>query len=336
MRIAQIAPAGTPVRRGVGESVEQLVALLCDELVARGHEVTLFATGDSHTTAELRHYFERGYEHDEQLWDWQFTEYMHVGQAYAQAAEFDVIHCHSYHFGLPFVPFVDVPNVHTHHVQMEPGVIAAYRRLSQMHLVAVSEFHASSYAGRPNVELIRHGIETEVFPFSPTGGDYLLFLGRMIADKGPAEAIEIARRANMPLVLAGPAEADFDERVAPQIDGHQITYVGRVEPAERDRLLAGAAALVYPLLYGEPFGLVVIEARACGTPVLGTRIGAVPELIDEGVTGYLADSWEGLTDLIPRARALDRAAIRARAVERFDYRRMVDRHEDLYRRLALR
>jgi glycosyltransferase involved in cell wall biosynthesis len=334
VRIAQIAPAGTAVRRGVGESVEQLVALLCDELVARGHEVTLFATGDSRTTAELRHYFDRGYEYDEELWDWQFTEYMHVGQAYAQAAEFDVVHCHSYHFGLPFAPFVAVANVHTHHVQMEPGVIAGYRRLPHVQLVVVSRFQALSYAGRPNVELIPHGIETEAFPFGSDGGDYLLFLGRMIADKGPAEAIEIARRAGMPLVLAGPDEDGFDERVAPHIDGDQITYVGRVEQAERDRLLAGAAALVYPLLYGEPFGLVVVEAMASGTPVLGTRVGAVPELVDEGLTGYLADSWEGITELVPQALELDRAAIRARAVERFDYRRMVDQHEALYHRLV--
>ena len=336
MRIAQIAPAGTAVRRGVGESVEQLVALLCDELVARGHEVTLFATGDSRTTAGLRHYFKRGYEYDEELWDWQFTEYMHVGQAYAQAAEFDVVHCHSYHFGLPFAAFVDVPNVHTHHVQMEPGVIAGYRRVPQVHLVAVSEFQALSYASRPNVELIPHGIETEAFPFGSGRGEYLLFLGRMIADKGPAEAIEIARRTGMPLVLAGPAEEGFDERVAPHIDGHQITYVGRVEPAERDRLLAGAAALVYPLLYGEPFGLVVIEAMACGTPVLGTRVGAVPELVEDGLTGYLADTWEEITALVPQALELDRAAVRARAVERFDFRRMVDRHEELYQRVVSR
>jgi glycosyltransferase involved in cell wall biosynthesis len=334
LRIAQIAPAGTAVRRGVGESVEQLVALLWVELVARGHEVTLFATGDSQTTAELRFYFERGYEYDDELWDWQFTEYMHVGYAYSQADQFDVLHCHSYHFGIPFVQFVRTPNVHTHHVEMEPGVIAAYKRLTGVQLVAVSSFQAQIYDGRPNVELIPHGIETAAFPFGDGGGGYLLFLGRMIEDKGPAEAIEIARAVGMPLVLAGPAEEDFDDTIAPQVDGRQITYVGRVEPPERDRLLADAAALLYPLLYPEPFGLVMIEAMACGTPVVAVGIGAVPELVEPGLTGYLAESWEGLAELVPRALELDRAVIRERAVVRFDYKRMVDCHEELYRRLV--
>ena len=335
LRIAQIAPVGTATRRGSGESVEELVALLCDELTARGHNVTLFATGDSETDAELRHYFPRGYEHDPELWDWQFTEYMHVGHAYAHASEFDVIHCHSYHFGLPFAQFVDTPNVHTHHVHVEPGVIKAYSRVPHVHLVAVSQHHARSYKGRPNVELIPHGIETAAFPFGATGGDYLLFLGRMIRDKGPAQAIHIARRAGMPIVLAGPAENGFAEFLAPLLDGTTVRYVGRVAQRERDQLLAGAAALLYPLLYPEPFGLVPVEAMACGTPVLATELGAVSEIVESGRTGYLAPSWEGLAELVPRALELDRREVRARAIERFDFRRMVDAHEALYRRLVL-
>jgi glycosyltransferase involved in cell wall biosynthesis len=332
MRIAQIAPIGSATRRGVGESVEQLVALLCDELVARGHDVTLFATGDSETTATLRWHVRQGYEEDPDLWDWQFAEYMHVGNAYAQAHEFDVIHCHSHHFGVPFSRFVSTSNVHTHHVEMEPAVIEAYRDLPQVRLVAVSEFQAATYGGLPNVELIPHGIETGAFPFGERSGDYLLFLGRMIEDKGPAQAIEIARDAGMPLVLAGPSEDGFD--VTSRLGGDGVTYLGRVEPPKRDELLAGAAALLYPLLYPEPFGLVPIEAMACGTPVLAVGIGAVPELVEPGVTGYLADSWEGLVPLLPRALELDRKAIRARARERFDYTRMVDAHERLYQRLA--
>jgi glycosyltransferase involved in cell wall biosynthesis len=334
LRIAQIAPVATATRRGAGESIEELVALLCDELVARGHDVTLFATGNSETSARLRHRFERGYQHDELLWDWQLTEYLNAGHAYAHAHEFDVIHCHSYHFGVPFAQFVQTPNVHTNHVHVEPGVIEAYKRLPDVHVVAVSEYDAHSYAGCPNVELIPHGIDTAALPFGDARGDYLLFLGRMIEDKGPAEAIEIARRADMPLVLAGPAEDGFDETVAPGIDGRRVRYVGRVQAPERDRLLAGAAALLYPLLYPEPFGLVPVEAMTCGTPVLATAMGAVPELVEPGVTGYLADSWEGLAELVPRALELNRRTIRERAVERFDYKRMVDAHESLYERLV--
>ena len=334
LKIAQIAPVGTAVRRRVGESVEQHVSLLCDGLTERGHEVTLFATADSQTSAELRSCFDHGYEHDPLLWDWQFTEYTHAGHAYAQADEFDVVHCHTYHFGLPFAAFVSTPNVHTHHVHVEPGVVAAYRRLEHVHLVALSRYHRAAYGGRAHVELIPHGVDTAAFPFGSRPQNYLLFLGRMIEDKGPAQAVQIARRTGMPLVLAGPPGDGFEERVAPLIDGGQITYTGRVEPDERDRLLAGAAALLYPLQYPEPFGLVPIEAMSCGTPVLAVGIGAVPELVEPGVTGYLAASWEALPRLVPAALELDRRAVRARAVQRFDAQRMVDRHEALYRRLA--
>jgi glycosyltransferase involved in cell wall biosynthesis len=333
LRIAQVAPVGGPVRPGIGESVEQLVSELCEGLTERGHAVTLFATGNSETSAELRFLYERGYEEDEELWDWQFMESMHVAQAYAQAPEFDVIHSHSYHHALPLTPFVSTPNVQTHHVEMSPAVIEGYRRFEQVHLVAVSQWQRRHFADRSNVHVIHHGIDTASFPVGE-GGDYLLFLGRMLRDKGPAKAVEVARAVDMPLILAGPAEAHFEEEVAPLIDGEHVVYVGRVEPEQRDRLLAGAAALVYPLLYPEPFGLVLIEAMACGTPVLGVGIGAVPELVEPGVTGQLAPTWEGLADLVPATLELDRAQVRARAVERFDLRRMIDDHEALYIRLA--
>jgi glycosyltransferase involved in cell wall biosynthesis len=335
LRIAQIAPVGTAVHPGVGESVEQLVSLLCEELTRRGHDVTLFATGDSRTSARLCSLYERGYEHDEQLWDWDFTESMHVGHAYARAHEFDIVHCHSERFGLPFVPFVRTPNVHTYHVEMGPSVIDAYNRSPHVQLVTVSRFQARAFNGRPNVELIPHGIDTRSFPLGE-GGDQLLFLGRMIGDKGPAEAVAIARAAGMRLVLAGPEEEGFEELVAPLVDGEQVVYVGRVGLDERNGLLASSAALLYPLRYPEPFGLVMVEAMACGTPVLGVGIGAVPEIVEPGLTGYLADEWEDLAALVPQARALDRRRIRDRAVERFDVQTMVDAHEALYRRLAAR
>ena len=334
LRIALVAPVGGPVRPGIGESVEQLVSLLAEELVRRGHSVTMFATGDSQTSAELRWRFERGYEFEEDLWDWQFTESLHVADAYAQAGEFDVIHNHSYHYALPLTPFVTTPNVQTHHVEMSPAIVREYTHYEQIHLVTVSRFQGRHFDGRPNLHLIHHGIETGAFPFGTGDGGYLLFLGRMIKDKGPAEAIAVAREVGLPLILAGPAEEGFDENVAPLVDGHNVKYVGRVDAHERNRLLSEATALLYPLLWGEPFGLVLIEAMACGTPVIGTRVGAVPEIVDEGVTGFLTDSWEGMPAVVARARELDRRAIRERAVERFDYKRMVDDHERLYAAVA--
>lgn len=314
--------------------MEQLVALLCDELVERGHEVTLFATGDSETSAELRSLWDRGYEFDDEIWDWQFAEFSHACYAYSQAREFDVVHCHSYYYGVPCTPFAEIPNVHTHHVEMDPQVIAMYKRLGEVHVVVVSRYQARALNGYSRVELIPHGIETDSFPFGEEASDYLLFLGRMIEDKGPREAVEIARAAGMPLILAGPREEGFDERIAPLLKGEDVSYLGRVEPPERDRLLSRAAALLYPLRYPEPFGLVPIEAMACGTPVVGVGIGAVPELVEPGVTGYLASSWDQLAPLVPRALELDRAGVMAHARQRFDYHRMLDQHEVLYRRLA--
>jgi glycosyltransferase involved in cell wall biosynthesis len=245
-----------------------------------------------------------------------------------------VIHSHSYHFALPLTPFVEIPNVQTHHVEMSPAIVREYRRFTDVNLVVASRFQARHFDGRPNLHLIPHGIDTRAFPAGDGTGGYLLFLGRMIRDKGPAKAVEVARAAGMPVVLAGPAEEHFDDDVAPLIDGRDVTYVGRVEPRERDRLLAGAAALVYPLLHPEPFGLVMVEAMACGTPVIAPNVGAVPEIVEPGLTGYLGDSVDDLARLVPLAMQLGRQAIRERALERFGFERMVDDHEALYRRLA--
>jgi glycosyltransferase involved in cell wall biosynthesis len=334
LRIAQVAPARAPVRCESSEGVEQLVWLLCEELVARGHEVTLFAAGDSETSAELRCFFERGYESSSELWDWQYAEYMHVGHAYSQADQFDVIHCHSCHFGLPFASLVRTPDVHSHHIPAERSVVGAYRRLDRVEVVVASRYRASAYGDLPRLEVIPYGVETAALPFFSRRGDYLLFLGGMTAGVGAAWAIEIARAAEMPLVVAGPARAGFDAKVARQIDGRGVSYVGRVRPRERHQLLAGAAALLCSFQPAELFMSEPIEAMGCGTPVLGVENGALQELIEPGLTGYLAPSWEGIPALVPRALELNRRTIRQRAMERFDLRQMVDRHEALYRRLA--
>jgi glycosyltransferase involved in cell wall biosynthesis len=334
LRIAQVAPVATAVTPEVGESVEQLVGLLTEGLLARGHEVTLYATGGSQTGARLRSVQARGYDEEDNVWDWYRTESFNAAHAFEHAADHDVIHAHNSHFSLPFTGLVETPVVDTPHTEIPPEVIAEYQRRPQVHVVAVSGFQRRLLGDRPEVSVIPHGIEFAAFPFSNRAEGYLLFLGRMLADKGPAQAIRIAQAAGMPLILAGPGQDGYDIRGESAVDGDRIRWVGRVAAEERNRLLAGAVALLFPLVYPEPFGLVLLEAMACGTPVLATSVGAVPEIVEPGTTGFLSPSWEGLAELVSAAAALDRATVRRVASQRFDVALMVDRHEALYRRIV--
>lgn len=330
-----MAPVAAPVRPGEGDSVEQLVGLLTQGLVARGHDVTLYATADSQSSGRLRAARARGYDDEEEgLWDWYRAESFNAALAFEHASEHDVIHAHDAHFALPFAPLVETPFVDTPHTEIPPEVIAEYQRRPEVHVVAVSEHQQRALGDRPNVTVIPHGIDFDAFPFGVQAEGYLLFLGRMLADKGPAQAIRIAEDAGMPLILAGPAEDGYDVRDECALDGERIRWVGRVRPEERNRLLAGAVVLLFPTVYPEPFGLVLLEAMACGTPVLATAMGAAPEIVDPGITGFTAPSWRDLADCVPAAAALDRATVRRVARQRFDIELMIDRHEALYRRMA--
>jgi glycosyltransferase involved in cell wall biosynthesis len=334
LKIAQVAPVAMPVRPGQGDSIEQLVSLLTEELVRRGHDVTLFAVGDSETTAELRSIYPRGYREREEIWDWRVPETLNAASAFEQASTFEVLHSHTYHFALPFTRFVSTPVVHTYHVQLGPEVLEGFRRYPETQLVAISEFQRSELQGFDEVPVIHNGIDAGAFPFRAEGGDYLAFLGRMIPSKGAAEAVRIARELDFPLIMAGPSTDWFERDVRPAVDDRSIRYLGPVDPAARNELLAGAAALLYPITYPEPFGLVMVEAMACGTPVAAFGVGAVPEVVEQGVGGCWVPPNGNLADAVRSAVQLDRRGVREAAVERFDYRRMVDAYERLYRRLA--
>jgi glycosyltransferase involved in cell wall biosynthesis len=334
LKIAQVAPVAMPVRPGKGDSIEQLVSLLTEELVRRGHGVTLFAVGDSETTAELRSIYPRGYREREEIWDWRVPEALNAASAFEQASEFDVMHSHTYHFALPFTRFVSTPVVHTYHVQLGPEVVEGFGRYPETQLVAISEFQRSELQGFDSVPVIHNGIDAGAFPFRAEGGDYLAFLGRMIPSKGAAEAVRVARELEFPLIMAGPSTEWFDDEVRPAVDDGSIRYLGPVDPAGRNELLAGAAALLYPITYPEPFGLVMVEAMACGTPVAAFGVGAVPEVVEQGVGGWWVPPNGSLGEAVRSAVQLDRRRVREAAVERFDYRRMVDAYERLYRRLA--
>ena len=338
LRIAQLAPIAAAVKPDSTRSIEQLVCLLTEELVRRGHEVTLFASGDSRTSATLQALYPRGYEDDDDLWNWHFHESLNAAAAFERAADFDLIHSHVYHYALPFLHLVRTPVLHTYHILPNPDILTAFVRC-QARIAAASAFQRHVLHDVADVAIVPHGIDTDRFSFNRRPGDYLCFLGQLTYGKGPVTAIHVARKAGMRLVLAGPGDEDedyFRSEVAPLIDGQAIEYVGAVGQAERNRLLSGAAALLYPLADPEPFGLVLIEAMACGTPVAALGLGAVPEIVTDGVTGCCAADAEALVARLPEVLRLDRARVRQEAVERFDYRRMTDDYLAVYRRLVRR
>ena len=212
LRIAVLARVAMAVQPREGESIEQLVFLLTEELVRRGHAVTLFATGNSETSADLRWLYSRGYTEDASIWDWRLAEAMHAARAFEQAEEFDLIHSHAHHFALPFTRLVPTPVITTYHVEVDKDIVGVFARHPEAGLVAVSEWQRSTLAGIAQVPVIPHGIDVNAFPFAPDPGDYLLYLGRMIPDKGPVDAIRIAEQAGLPIVLAGPGASTSPRR----------------------------------------------------------------------------------------------------------------------------
>lgn len=331
MRIAQVAPIARPVSARTTSSIEQIVWQLTEELVRRGNEVTLFATGDSRTGAHLSSGYPIGYGADPQLWkNWQFHELVHTAAAFERAADFDVIHSHVYAFPAPISALVTTPVVHTDHCPPERDLVRCYAGYPALTVVALSEYHRRRLEGLVRAPVIPNGVDVDRFPFSPHGGDYLLFLGHLIPRKGPVEAIQVAQRAGMPIVLAGKGGGDwFDAQVGPLLDSPDVHHVGEVSVAERNRLLSGAAALLFTSLTAEPFGLVLIEAMACGTPVVAFERCAVPEIVEPGVTGAYAVDVARLAELVPTVVGLDRAGVRA-AARRFGVGRMTDDYQRLY------
>ena len=332
LRIGLIAPVAGPVTPHSPESIPALLAGLAERLVQRGHIVTLYATGDSQTAAHLHAALPCGYDTDPELWDWYRAEAINAAAAVARAGEHDVLHAHDFGFAVPYAPLTSVPMIETLHTETAPETLAAAHR-GGVRLVALSD-HQRRSLGELDAAVIPHGIDVDAMPFGTGDGGYLLYLGRMLADKGPADAVRIARATGRRLILAGPAEDGYSLTDAAEVDGEQIRWVGPVDTAQRDRLLAGATALLFPLAYPEPFGLVLIEAMACGTPVLATDIGASPEIVTDGVTGFVAGDWRELAARVEAAAGLDRAQVRAAARARHDLGLMTDRYEALYRRVT--
>jgi glycosyltransferase involved in cell wall biosynthesis len=309
---------------------EQIASTLTEGFVSRGHDVTLFATADSVTTAHLHGTAPTGYEEDSGI-DAKAAEALHNAAVFERADEFDVLANHFDFMPLTYSRLVDTPMVTTIHGFSSERIVPVFRAYDDIaHYVAISD--ADRHPDLHYAATIHHGIDTSLFTFSPSTGGYLLFLGRIHPDKGPDLAIEVARRAGMPLIMAGIVqdEAYYREAIAPLIDGRRVSYVGPVGPAERDRLLGGAAALLHLIRFAEPFGLSVVESLATGTPVIATGLGSMPELLTDGRTGFLVSDSDTAVRAVGRLDELDRRHCRDEATSRFGADRMVDDYLDLF------
>jgi glycosyltransferase involved in cell wall biosynthesis len=329
--LASIAHSVPP--RGYGPW-EQVASTLAEGLVGRGHDVTLFATADSVTTGRLHAVAPAGYEEDPAV-DAKVFEALHIAAVFERAAEFDVISNQFDFLPLAFTRLVATPVVTTIHGFSSERILPVYREYDDVaHYVAISD--SDRHPDLTYATTIHHGIDVGSFTVGAGDGGYLLFLGRIHPDKGTHVAIDVARRAGLPLVIAGVVhDAAYHEReVLPHVDGTAVRYVGPVGPAERDRLLGGAVGMLHLIAFDEPFGLSVVESLAAGTPVIAYSRGSMPELIRDGGTGFLVDDAVQAVDAVRRLASLDRAACRADAAARFSADRMVADYELLFERIV--
>ncbi len=307
---------------------ERVTSLLTEGLVAQGVDVTLFATLDSLTAASLDGVCPQGYA-DQPSMDGRVWEAMHVSHALARSGEFDLVHSHLDWLPLAFAEHAAAPLLTTIHGFSGQGILPAYARARSAY-VSISDADRSDELDY--VATVHHGIDLGELPLGLTPGDHLVAFGRIHPDKGTAEAIAIARALGRRLVICGIVQDQryFAEQVQPFIDGDAVVYLGSVGPQRRAEVLGSAAALLHPIGFDEPFGLSVVEAMACGTPVVAYRRGSMPEVVDEGVTGFLVADAGAAAEAVGAALRLDRLAVRARAAERFGVDRMVQDYLGVY------
>lgn len=336
VRIAQVAP---PIERtpppGYG-GIEYVVSVLTDELVRRGHEVTLYATGDSVTLARLRAVCARPLRGQELIWPLGL-ELAHLARVLDESQEYDVIHNHYGPMLMAFSHVAKAPMLTTIHGPMPPEAMTLWDTYAGFYNT-ISRASKSGFPDRGYLGVVYNGIDVASFPFQRDKENFLLFLARISPEKGTHLAIEATLRANRTLIIAGKidrVDSDYWEKeVRPWIDGERIQYVGEADARAKRDLLARAACLLHPVTWPEPFGLNMAEAMACGTPVIAMRRGSIPEVIANGETGYVVDTVEEMVAAIGRVNRIEPACCRTRVEQLFSTQRMVDGYERLYDRIV--
>ena len=339
MRIAQIAPLAESVPPKLYGGTERVIAWLTEELIDLGHQVTLFASGDSVTRADLVPVWPRALRLGRPHSDPMAAQAALIEAMAQRATDFDVIHVHIDWLPLPLLSRLGVPFLTTSHGRLDlPGLPDVVRRFPNAPFVGISDSQRTPLADAHWLGTVYHGLPVNSLSPSFGPGTYLAFLGRLTAEKGPDVAIGIARAAGMPLHIAAKIPRGerryFREKIEPQIDDEQVKLIGEVNDENKERFLAGASALLFPIDWPEPFGLVMIEAMACGTPVIAFRSGSVAEVIDDGLTGFIVDCEMEAIHAVRRLGELDRRQVRAQFEKRFTARRMAQEYVRHYERLV--
>lgn len=337
MRIAQIAPIAERVPPVTYGGTERVVHALTEELVRRGHDVTLFATGDSITSAKLSSVYPRALREAKlkDIYGTNLWTLFNFGKAYERQDEFDIIHDHNGFVSLPTAHIARTPVVMTCHGPFTAENRHIYRELHRPFLVTISDSQAT-VAGLNYAGTVYNGLDFTAYPFSVDHDGYLLFVGRISPEKGVHVAIQTALNLNMPLIIAAKLDPFdrpyFNQYVEPFLS-NKIQWIGEVDEEERNRLMSRAYCFLHPVTWREPFGLTIVEAMACGCPVIGMDMGSIPELIKNGETGYVVRSLEEMIDAVYEIEKIDRARCREHVFTNFNASRMTDGYEAVYRKV---
>jgi glycosyltransferase involved in cell wall biosynthesis len=341
MRIAQIAPLHERVPPKLYGGTERVVSYLTEELVRQGHEVTLFASGDSKTAARLIPSCDVAMRLNPITRDPLPYHMIMLEQVRQHASQFDVLHFHIDYLHAPLIRDIADRTVTTHHGRLDlPDLVPFYAVFRELPLVAISNDQRSYLQHANWVGTVHHGLPRDLLPFQPSGSNsYLAFLGRISPEKRPDLAIEIAVKAGMPLKIAAKIDrvdqAYWNEKIAPLIKAHSnVEFIGEINEEDKAAFLGQAAALLFPVDWPEPFGLVMIEAMACGTPVIALRRGAVPEILAEGISGFVVDTADAAVAAVQSITHLDRAAVRGDFERRFTVERMARNYLQIYQGLT--
>ena len=330
IRLAMLSPISwrTPPRHyGPWESV---VSLLTEQFVKMGLKVTLFATGDSQTGGQLVAVCPRPYSEDPSI-NSKVAECLHISEVFERSADFDLVHNHFDFLPLTYSGLIETPMLTTIHGFSSSSIIPVFKKYNDRnHYVAISE--ADKSPELDYLATIHHGIDITRFPFFKGGGKYLLFFGRIHPEKGVYEAIQVAQRVGMKLMIAGiiQDQAYFEKLVEPYIDGTTVEYLGAIGPDQRPEVLGQAFALLHLISFDEPFGLSLVESMACGTPVIAFGRGSMPEIIRHGETGYIVEDIKQAVDAVAAVRSIDRSACRDDAERRFSDTRMAQDYVRAY------